>query len=104
MPTQMCNRRASKWAQHFTPGLHTLGMASTQRVEGVNSALKKLVNRRGDMVDLNRAILGKVQDDAINTKKVGLRGMDVLRDFAQKLASAFTRQGISGRSFVASEW
>ncbi|CAN0185572.1 unnamed protein product, partial [Hapterophycus canaliculatus] len=63
------NRRVEKWASCVHPGLHTLGIASTQRVESMNAAVKNLVTRAGNMVDLNRALHGKVQDDANKTRR-----------------------------------
>lgn len=63
------NRRVEKWASYFHPGVHTLGAASTQRVEGVNGVLKRVVQRNGSMVELDNAILGKVQDDATTTQR-----------------------------------
>lgn len=68
----MCNRRVNKWASYVHPGLHTLGIASTQRVESSNSALKLVVSRSGTMVDVNTAIVGKVQDDAIKSVRWAL--------------------------------
>lgn len=64
-----CNRRAGKWAAFVHPGLHTLGIASTQRVESMNCAVKKVVTRTGDLVDLDRAIMGKVNDGKIRTER-----------------------------------
>ena len=58
-----------KWASYVHPGAHKLGIASTQRVESGNSALKKVLQRSGTMVDVNRAILGKVRDDANKTER-----------------------------------
>ncbi|CAB1105544.1 unnamed protein product [Ectocarpus sp. CCAP 1310/34] len=91
--------RAGKWASFVHPGLHTLGIASTQRVEGTNCAVKKLVTRTGDLADLERALLGKVQDDAIrtqrrsevgNTKRVSLsRNMSPAENVKQNLRGYF---------------
>lgn len=64
-----CIRRVSKWAAYFHPGLHTLSIASTQRVESTNSALKQVVTRSGGMVELNRGIMGKVNDDHNKTER-----------------------------------
>ena len=58
-----------KWASYVQPGAHTLGIASTQRVESGNSALKQVLRRSGTMVDVNRAILGKVRDDVNKTER-----------------------------------
>ncbi len=63
-----CNRRVEKWAAHVHPGVHTLGVASTQRVEGVNGVLKRVVYRTGSMVALDDAILGTVQDTVTRTE------------------------------------
>lgn len=63
------NRRVEKWASYVHPGLHTLEIASTQRVESSNSALKWVITRPGSTVDVNRAILGKIQDDASKTER-----------------------------------
>ncbi|CAB1115131.1 unnamed protein product [Ectocarpus sp. CCAP 1310/34] len=60
--------RVEKWASCVHPGLHKLGIASTQRCEATFTALKLVVTRNGNMVDLNRALLSKVQDDAIKTQ------------------------------------
>ena len=51
------------------PGAHTLSIASTQRVESENSSLKQMLQRSGTMVDVDRVIVGKVQDDAIKTER-----------------------------------
>ncbi|CAB1100683.1 unnamed protein product [Ectocarpus sp. CCAP 1310/34] len=72
MANKHLRRRVEKWASCVHPGLHTLGICSTQRVESMNSAVKRLVTRAGIMVDLNRALMGKVQDDANKTKRRGL--------------------------------
>lgn len=64
-----CNRRAGRWAAFVHPGLHTLGISSTQRVESMNSAVKKVVTRTGDLVELDRAIVGKVNDGKIRTER-----------------------------------
>lgn len=66
-----------KWASCVHPGLHTLGIASTQRCEATFSALKQVVTRNGNMVDLNRALLSKVQDDAIKTQRWAFRDVGV---------------------------
>ena len=58
-----------KWASYVHPGAHTLSIASTQRVESGNSALKHVLQRSGTMVDVNGAILGKVRDDANKTER-----------------------------------
>ena len=62
-------RRVEKWASYVPPGAHTLGIASTQRVESGNSALKQVLQRTVTMVDVNQAILGKVRDDANKTER-----------------------------------
>ena len=46
---------------------HTLGIASTQRVESANSALKQVLRRSGTLVNVDQAIIGKVQDDTNKT-------------------------------------
>ncbi|CBJ27979.1 putative far-red impaired response protein [Ectocarpus siliculosus] len=84
-----CDRRAGKWASYVHPGLHTLGIASTQRVESMNAAVKKLVTRKGDMVDLGRALLGKVQDDINRTQRRNLGG-------------TVARVAVQGHSYVES--
>ncbi|CAM9403456.1 unnamed protein product, partial [Ascophyllum nodosum] len=66
--------RVQKWASHVHPGLHTLSIASTQRVESSNSALKLVMTRSGTMVDVDRAIVGKVQDDANKPLRVNSGG------------------------------
>ena len=62
-------RRVEKWASYVHPGAQTLRIASTQRVESENSSLKQVLERSGTMVDLDRAIVGKVQDDANKTER-----------------------------------
>eukprot|EP00903_Cladosiphon_okamuranus_P009907 g9408.t1 len=61
--------RAGKWTSFVHPGLHTVGIASTQRSEVTNCAFKKMVTRRGDLYDLDRAIVCKVQDYTIRTRR-----------------------------------
>lgn len=63
------HRRAGKWASFVHPGLHTLGIASTQRCESTNSAVKKLVSRNGSMAELDAAIFAKVQDGTNRTQR-----------------------------------
>ncbi|CAN0317101.1 unnamed protein product [Ectocarpus sp. 13 AM-2016] len=90
--------RAGKWASYVHPGLHTLDIASTQRVESMNAAVKKLVTRKGDMVDLGRALLGKVQDDINRTQRrnlggtvarVAVQGHSYVEDFRTKHLRTF---------------
>ncbi|CAB1096127.1 unnamed protein product [Ectocarpus sp. CCAP 1310/34] len=61
--------RAGKWASYVHPGLHTLGIASTQRVESMNAAVKAVVTRKGSMMDLNDGIMAKVQDGMAKTER-----------------------------------
>lgn len=68
-PLLVFGRRVQKWASYVHPGAHTLGIASTQRVVSANSALKHVLKRSGTMVDVDRAILGKVQDYANKTAR-----------------------------------
>ena len=70
-----CDRRVQKWASHVYPGLHTLSIASTLRVESSNSALKLVMTRSGTMADVDRAIVGKVQDDANKTLRWAFLGI-----------------------------
>lgn len=51
------------------PGLHTLNIVSTQRVESTNAVVKSAMHRSGSMVDVHDAIVGKVQDDTNKSKK-----------------------------------
>ena len=62
-------RRVQKWVSYVHPGAHTLGIASTQRVESTNSALKQVLKRSGTMVDVDRAIIGRAQEDATKTAR-----------------------------------
>ncbi|CAB1109216.1 unnamed protein product [Ectocarpus sp. CCAP 1310/34] len=64
----MCHRWVQRWAKYVHPGLPTLGISSTQRVESTNGALKPAMTRTGTMVDVHRAISGKVSDDVNKTK------------------------------------
>lgn len=65
----MYNRRVHRWAKHVHPGLLTLDIASTQRVESTNAALKPAMKRSGTLVDVHQAIVGKVQDDTNKTTR-----------------------------------
>eukprot|EP00904_Undaria_pinnatifida_P012885 jgi/Undpi1/8727/HiC_scaffold_25.g11191.m1 len=56
-----------RWAKYGHPGLPTLGITSTQRVESTNSALKPAMSRSGTLVDVHRAISKKVKEDANKT-------------------------------------
>ena len=60
-------RRVQKWASFVHPGAHTLGIASTQRLESANSALKQVLRRSGTLGNVDQAIIGKVQDDTNKT-------------------------------------
>ena len=60
-------RRVKKWASFVHPGAHTLGIASTQRMESANSALKQALRRSGTLVNVDQAIIGRVQDDTYKT-------------------------------------
>ncbi|CAB1113554.1 unnamed protein product [Ectocarpus sp. CCAP 1310/34] len=46
-------RRVQRWASFVHPGLHTLNIVSTQRVESTNGALKTAMHRSGSMVDVH---------------------------------------------------
>ncbi|CAB1114426.1 unnamed protein product [Ectocarpus sp. CCAP 1310/34] len=92
------DRRAGRWASYVHPGLHTLGIASTQRVESMNAAVKKLVTRKGDNVHLGRALLGKVQDDINRSQRrnlggtvarVAVQGHSYVEDFRTKHLRTF---------------
>lgn len=63
------DRWVHRWAKYGHPGLPTLGITSTQRVESTNSALKPAMQRSGTMVDVHRAISKKVQSDANKTTR-----------------------------------
>eukprot|EP00903_Cladosiphon_okamuranus_P014408 g13376.t1 len=64
--------RAGKWASFVHPGLHTVGIASTQRSEVTNCAFKKMVTRRGDLRseggNILRASLSRRMSAAENVK------------------------------------
>lgn len=64
-----CNRRVQRWASYGHPGLLTLGIVSSQRVESVNSVLKELMDKSGTMVHVHEAIVSKVRDHANRTAR-----------------------------------
>ncbi|CAB1104719.1 unnamed protein product [Ectocarpus sp. CCAP 1310/34] len=54
-------RRVQRWASFVHPGLHTLNITSTQRVQSTNGALKTTMHRSGSMVDVHDTIVGKLR-------------------------------------------
>lgn len=64
-----CDRWVHRWAQYGHPGLPTLGVVSTQRVEATNSALKPTMSRSGTMVDVHQAISDEVKVDRNKTTR-----------------------------------
>eukprot|EP00904_Undaria_pinnatifida_P008627 jgi/Undpi1/4895/HiC_scaffold_19.g08247.m1 len=56
-----------RWAKYGHPGLPTLGITSTQRVELTYSTLKPAMTRSGTLVDVHRAISKKVKEDSNKT-------------------------------------
>jgi len=54
---------------YFHPWVHTLGVASTQRVEGANAVLKRVAHKIGSLVDLDEAKVGMVQDATDKTER-----------------------------------
>lgn len=55
-PTYYCGRKREKWAFCFNPGALTLGITSTQRVEGMNAVLKHLISRYSSLPRLDTAL------------------------------------------------
>ena len=60
-------RIQKKWASFLHLGAHMLGIALTQRVESANSGLKQVLRRSGTLVNVDQAIISKVQDDTSKT-------------------------------------
>eukprot|EP00904_Undaria_pinnatifida_P004531 jgi/Undpi1/14079/HiC_scaffold_9.g03730.m1 len=104
-----------RWAKHGQPGLPTVGITSTQRVESTNSALKPAMTRPGTMVDVHRAISkkshtgGPVQRVRIPTQSVWeVTTTGWLHHFAfvqdgmrQAECSAFSMKGMSDEALAA---
>eukprot|EP00903_Cladosiphon_okamuranus_P009198 g8784.t1 len=82
-------RRVQRWASFEQPGLHTLNIHSTQRVESTNSVLKTAMERSGTMVDVHNAIVGEVMDDITKSERQTAGGaVDRVR---QRIASSAER-------------
>eukprot|EP00904_Undaria_pinnatifida_P013470 jgi/Undpi1/9253/HiC_scaffold_26.g11711.m1 len=91
-----CERWVHRWAKYGHPGLPTLGITSTQRVESTNSALKTAMTRSGTLVDVHRAISEKV------TMTEWLQHFDFVQDgMRQAKCSAFSMKDMSDEALTA---
>ena len=67
-PLSLCPPTKSE-PKYGQPGLPTVGITSTQRVESTNRAVKPAMTRSATMVDVHRAISKKVKEDANKTTR-----------------------------------